>query len=103
LQNQAAAERRKSLKQEMNQTEEKLGRLNKANEQVFVGIQTPKHERDIARASLDRIATQAKNDAEVTPVLADVITGRQTSTKKVFANGAPAWIKMRTLRDGNSL
>jgi hypothetical protein len=30
-------------------------------------VQTLKHARDIAQASLDRIATQAKNVAEITP------------------------------------
>ena len=75
LQDQAVAERRKSLEQELTQAKEKLGRLYKAIEDGVVDpdddlkqrIQTLKHERDIAKASLDRIATQAKNGAEITP------------------------------------
>ncbi len=75
LQDRAVAERRKSLEQELTQTQEKLGRLYKAIEDGVVDldndlkqrIQTLKYERDIAQASLDRIATKAKHGAEITP------------------------------------
>jgi site-specific DNA recombinase len=75
LQDQAVADRRKSLEQELAQTKEKLGRLYKAIEEGVVDldddlkqrIQTLKHERDIAQASLDRVTTQAKNGTVITP------------------------------------
>ena len=74
-QGQAVVDRRKALEGEVVQKKEQLARLYRAIEEGVVDIdadlkeriQILKAQRDIAQASLDRIATQARNQAEITP------------------------------------
>lgn len=74
-QDQAVADRRRALETEIAHTKGKLARLYRAIEDGMVDldpdlkerIQTLKNERDIAQASLNRIAEQARNSAEITP------------------------------------
>ena len=92
LQDQAVAGRRKTLEHELTQKKEKLARLYKAIEEGVVDldddlkqrIQTLKSERDIAQASLDRIAMQAKNVAEITP---EKIEAFSTLMREKLENG----------------
>jgi site-specific DNA recombinase len=110
LQDQAVAERRKALEQELARTKEKLGRLYKAIEEGVVDldddlkqrIQTLKHERDIAEASLDRIATQAKNGAEITPekieafsaLMRDKLENGDTQARKAYLRAVISCIEV---------
>ena len=74
-QEQAVSERRRALEAELSQAKDKLARLYRAIEEGVVDldedlklrIQALKNERDLAQATLDRIAAQAHRGAEVTP------------------------------------
>ena len=72
---QAVVDRRKALEAEIVQKKEQLARLYRAIEEGVVDldadlkerIQALKNRRDIAQDSLDRIATQTRNQVEITP------------------------------------
>ena len=74
-QGQAVVDRRKALEAEIVQKKEQLARLYRAIEEGVVDldaelkerVQTLKTQRDIAQASLDRIATQTRSQVEITP------------------------------------
>jgi site-specific DNA recombinase len=72
---QAVADRRKSLENELSEKRDKLARLYRAIEEGVIEldadlkerIQTLKNERDIAQSTIDRIETQTRQGANVTP------------------------------------
>jgi len=74
-QERSVSERRRALEVELSQKKDKLARLYHAIEEGVVDldedlklrIQTLKSERDLAQATLDRIAAQARSGAEITP------------------------------------
>ena len=109
-QEQSVIDRRKTIEAEIIQKKEQLARLYRAIEEGVVDldadlkdrIQTLKTQRDIAQSSLDRIATQARNRAEITPerletfaaMMRDKLDNGDTQVRKAYLRSIIAAIEV---------
>ena len=106
----AVQERRTALKAELAQKDEKLGRLYRAIEDGIVElddqlrdrIKTLKAERDLAQASLDRIAQQFESRTSITPervtaftnLMRDKIDNGDVQAKKAYLRAVISEIRV---------